>query len=207
MQHTPSLSRRWVLLIAMISPALLGSQFKCVAISNPSVTTAHIDELEAVTLRVGDVMHVSGSGTGAPPLQFAWDFGDGDTLAYGTQAAHVYTTQGNYRVTLSVRDAIGNVARDSTQVVVSGRVSLVSPALISDAVTGRPVEFAALTLEGDATALTYSWMFSDGQSAMGSQVDAIFPLPGVYFVWVTVSNDLGAVAVAPLAFEIIDAAR
>jgi hypothetical protein len=207
MQHTPSLSRRWMLLIAIISPALLGSQFKCVAISNPSVTTAHIEGLEPLAPRVGDVLHVSGSGTGTPPLQFAWDFGDGDTLAYGNQAAHVYTAQGSYRITLTVRDAIGSVALDSSQVAVAGRISLVSPVLISDAVAGRPVEFAALTLEGDATALTYDWTFSDGQSATGPQADVIFLLPGAYLAWVTVTNDLGAVAVVPIAFDVVDAAR
>ena len=174
MRSWPS-SRRCALLIVMISPVLLGSQFKCVAVSNPggtalnpSATTAGIDQLEPTTLRVGDIMRATGSGTGTPPLQFAWDFGDG-TLTPGMQAAHVYTASGSYRVTLTVRDALGNIASDSSQVAVSARISssVASLGLVSDAVAGQPVMFAASPLEANASALTYIWMFSDGQSAIG----------------------------------------
>src|SRR5688572_1002574 len=122
MRPGSSLSRRSVLLITIMSPALLGSYFKCVAVSNPTVATARIEQLEPLTLRVGDVMQVTGAGNGAPPLQFAWDFGDGSQAA-GMQAAHAYLTPGSYRITLTVRDAVGNIARDTSQVDVSARLS------------------------------------------------------------------------------------
>jgi PKD repeat protein len=207
MRYTPSLSRRGVLLIAIISPALLGSEFKCVAVSNPSVATARIDQLEPTTPRVGDVMQATGTGNGAPPLQFAWDFGDGGTLAHGSHAAHVYTAPGSYRVTLTVRDAIGNTARDSAQVAVSARISpsVATLVLVSDTVAGQPVEFVATTFDADAGALNYDWTFSDGQSATGSQAAVIFPMAGVYLVSVTVTNDVGAIAVAQMTFEVVDA--
>ena len=51
------------------------------AVSNPSVATARIEVLEPATPRVGDIMNATGSGDGAPPLQFAWDFGDGTWAA------------------------------------------------------------------------------------------------------------------------------
>ena len=54
--------------------------------------------------RVGDIVRATGSGNGTPPLQFAWDFGDG-TLVAGMQAAHAYVAPGSYRVTFTVRDA------------------------------------------------------------------------------------------------------
>jgi len=205
MRPTSSLSRRCVLLIAIMSPALLGSQFKCVAVSSPSVATARIERLDPISPRVGDIMQATGSGNGTPPLQFAWDFGDG-TLAGGRQAAHVYTAPGSYRVIFTVRDANGTLASDSSQVVVSARVTLpmVSLVLVSDAVAGQPVEFAALPLEAEATALTYEWTFSDGQSASGSQAATIFAA-GSYLVFVTVTNDLGEIAVAQIAFQVVDA--
>ena len=59
MRPTSSLSRRCVLLIAIMSPALLGSQFKCVAVSSPSVATARIERLDPISPRVGDIHRVS----------------------------------------------------------------------------------------------------------------------------------------------------
>jgi PKD repeat protein len=195
-----------VLLIAIISPVLLSAYFKCVVVSNPSVTTARIEQIEPIMPRVGDIMRVTGSGNGTPPLQFAWDFGDG-TLAAGVEAAHAYMAPGSYSVTLTVRDATGNTASDSSQVAVSARVSpsAFSLVLATDAVAGQPVLFAALPLEGNAGALSYVWTFSDGQSAIGPWATATFPVAGTYLASVTVTNDLGTIAVAQVAFQVVDA--
>lgn len=207
MRPRSSLSRRGALLIAIISPALLGSQFKCVAVSNPTAATARIEKIEPIMPRVGEIMRVTGSGTGTPPLQFAWDFGD-DTAAAGTQAAHAYMAPGSYRVAFIVHDANGNTNRDSSQVTVSARLSS-SPnlVLVSDAVVGRPVLFAALPLEDRADALSYEWTFSGGQSASGPRAVAIFPVAGMYLASVTVTNDLGTLAVAETAFHVADGAQ
>lgn len=206
MRYTPSFSRRCVLLIAIVSPALMGSEFKCAAVSNPSLTTARIDQLEPAAPRAGDVVQATASGNGTPPLQFAWDFGDGGTLAYGGRAAHVYTDPGSYRVTLTVHDARGQAARDSEQITVSPRVPPSMPTLVtvSDAIASQPVEFLALTFAADASALSYEWTFSDGQSAIGPQAAAIFPIAGVYRASVTVTNDAGEIAVAQIVFEVAD---
>src|SRR5687768_1853823 len=195
MPSRSSLSRRNLLLIAIMSPALLGSYFKCVAISNPTVATARIEQVDPITVRVGDIMRVTGSGDGAPPLQFAWDFGDG-AQAGGMQAAHAYAAPGSYRVTLIVRDAVGSTASDFSEVAVSGRLSssVLNLVLVSDAVAGQPVMFAALPLGEGARPLTYRWTFSDGQSAVGTRAAATFAAPGMYLASVAVTNDLGAVA-------------
>jgi chitodextrinase len=208
MRSATSLSRRGLLLIAISSPALFGSYFKCVAVSNPTVTTARIEVVEPITLRVGDVMRVTGSGDGAPPLQFAWDFGDG-SQAGGMQATHAYMAPGSYRVTLVVRDAVGSTASDFSQVSVSGRPSssLLNVALLSPAVAGQPVIFEASPLQSDAGALTYVWTFSDGQSAFGARPAAIFPAAGTYVASVSVETDLGAVAGAQMVFHVMDGAR
>ena len=155
MRSGSSLSRRGVLLIAIISPALLGSEFKCVAVSNPSGASvraaARIERIEPLMPRVGEIMRVTGSGNGTPPLQFAWDFGDG-AQAVGLQAAHAYMAPGSYRVTLTVRDAIGTSASDSSQVAVSAFLpsSVLSLVQVSNAVAGQPVLFAALPLDENA---------------------------------------------------------
>ena len=208
MRSGSSLPRPGMLLIAIVSPALLGSYFSCTVVSNPTVATARIEQLEPAVLRVGEIMRATGRGDGAPPLQFAWDFGDGAT-GVGMQAAHAYAAPGRYRVTLTVRDALGNIAADSSEVAVSARVSssLLSLVHVSDAVAGQPVVFDALPLEDNASALTYLWTFSDGQSAIGPQAVAIFPAAGTYLVSVTATNEHGAIAVTQIAFHVEDAAR
>ncbi len=203
-----SLSRRGVLLVAIISPALLGAEFRCVALSSPTVATARIEHIEPITPRVGDIMHVTGSGDGTPPLQSTWDFGDG-TVTVGMEAAHAYLAPGSYRITFMVRDANGNTSSDSSQVTVSARISssVLSLVLLSDAVAGQPVLFATLPLDQPAGELSYAWTFSGGQSAIGPRAAAVFPMAGMYLASVTVTDDLGAIAGAQTAFHVEDAAH
>lgn len=204
MRSRSSLSRRGGLLIAILSPALLGSQFKCAFVSNPTIATARIEQIEPIMPRVGDVVLVTGTGDGTPPLQFAWDFGDG-TLAAGVQAAHAYVAPGSYRITFTVRDVNGNAARDEALVDVSSRIPS-SILLLSKVVARQPAWFAALPLEG-TSAPDYVWAFSDGQSATGLRPAVIFPAAGMYAASVTVTNDLGEFAIAQVTFHVAEAAH
>jgi hypothetical protein len=197
-----------MLLIAIISPALLGSEFRCVVSSGPTVATARIEQIQPVMPRVAETVHVTGSGNGTPPLQLTWDFGDG-TLAVGAQAAHAYSAPGSYRVTFVVRDVNGNTAADAAQVTVSPRIlsATLNPVLVSDAVAGQLVFFETLPLDERAGELRYVWTFSGGQSAMGPRAAAIFPVAGMYFASVTATNDVGPIAAAEIVFHVVDAAN
>ena len=139
-------------------------------------------------------------------MQFTWDFGDG-TLAVGSQASHTYVAPGDYRLTLTVRDASGDSASDTTIVAVAPRITPtgLSSVLISYAVAGQPVVFSALTLGEDPDALSYVWTFSDGQSAIGAEVMATFPVAGTYLVTVAVVNDVGAIDTLQISFPIAEA--
>jgi hypothetical protein len=208
MRSGSSLSRLGALLIALICPALLGSEVKCAFVSNPTVATARIEQIEPVMPRAGEIVQAMGTGNGTPPLQFAWDFGDG-TFVPTMQASHAYVAPGSYRITFTVRDAHGNAARDSSQITVSARISSAAfgPVLVSDAVAGQPVMFAALPFGERASALSYVWTFSGGQSAFGPRAVAIFPVAGMYLASVTVTNDLGAISAAQIPFHVADAAH
>jgi hypothetical protein len=212
MRLRSSLSRRAALLIAIVSPALLGSSFKCVFVSNPTVATARIQRIEPDRPLVGEIVEVAGTGSGTQPLQFAWDFGDGTTVDAGMQAAHAYLEPGDYRLTFTVRDANGNVARDAAEIFVAPRLpdprvpsSTLSWILVSDAVAGRPVQFTALPLEENASGVNYLWTFSDGQSVIGPRAAATFPVAGTYFASIAMTNDLGAIAFAQIAFNVAHA--
>lgn len=210
MRDSPSLKRRCLLLIVIISPVLLGSEFRCVAVSNPSVITARIDQLDPITPQVGEIMNVSGSGSGASPLDFTWDFGDGASLAFGSQAAHVFTAPGSYQIVLTIRDSAGHIARDSAQISVLARVAPLMPTamVVSDSIAGLPVEFFAEANDAEEGApMRFDWRFSDGQSASGSRVAATFPKAGSYLAFLTVTDDAGAIAVTQVPFEVSEAVR
>jgi hypothetical protein len=206
MRSASSLSRSGVLLIVIISPVLLGSQVRCVFVSNPTVATARIERIDPVMPLVGETVHVSGTGNGTPPLQFAWDFGDGTVAVAGVQAAHAYLAPGSYHLTFTVRDANGNAARDSAQIDVIPLVPTpkLSRVVISRAVAGQPVLFEALPSDENAAGLIYLWTFSDGQSAVGPRAAAIFPVPGMYFASIAVTNEAGEIAVERILFEVTD---
>jgi hypothetical protein len=208
MPSRSSLSRLGVLLITIVSPAMLGF-VKCVFVSNPTVATARIERIEPNNPIVGEIVRVSGTGTGTPPLLFTWDFGDGTVVADGMQAAHVYLAPQSYRITFTVRDANDNLARDEAQIAVGPGIpapkvvtSTVGLVLVSKAIAGHPVQFAAMPLEAAGGGANYLWTFSDGQSAIGSEVAATFPVAGRYFASIARRNDSGEIASAHIAFQV-----
>ena len=208
MPSRSALSRLGVLLITIVSPVLLGF-VKCVFVSNPTVATARIERIEPRDPRTGEIVRVSGTGTGNMPLLFTWDFGDGTVVAEGTQAAHTYLVPGSFHITFTVRDANGNAARDTAQIVVGPGIpapkvvtSTIGLILISNAIAGQPVQFAAMPLAEGAGAASYLWTFSDGRSAAGQQVAVTFDVAGMYSVSIATSNDRGEIAVAQIAFHV-----
>jgi len=206
MRLRSSLSRRAALLVMIVSPVLLGS-FRCVFISNPTVATARIERIEPNNPLVGDVVRVTGTGTGIQPLLFTWDFGDGTVVADGMQAIHTYFRPGSFSIAFTVRDSNGNASRDTAQVVVTPGIPMpkipgMGLVLISEAVVGKPVVFNALPLDANTGAVSYLWTFSDGQSASGPQVTATFPVAGSYSAAIATTNDLGETAVAHVTFQV-----
>ena len=71
-------------------------------------------------------------------VSYGWDFGDGAT-GTGQTATHIYTDPGAHTVTLTVRDAAGNVGTD----VLIVTVNLVSPEVVALGALGAIVAAAA----------------------------------------------------------------
>lgn len=95
----------------------------------------------------------------ADTFEVAWDFGDGNTLAYvGTlegavSASHTYTVANTYTVTVSVKDSAGNVTSNTGTIVVT-----TPPPPVPYAIVG-----GQLTLTGNATSDTIE-LVSSGSS-------------------------------------------
>jgi hypothetical protein len=66
----------------------------------------------------GQVVQFASAATGAEPLTYAWNFGDGGT-ATGATPAHVFTTPGTYTVSVLVTDLLGQSTASTVQVLVA----------------------------------------------------------------------------------------
>ncbi|HQL93466.1 MAG TPA: PKD domain-containing protein, partial [Candidatus Hydrogenedentes bacterium] len=112
--------------------------------------------------------------------------------------SHAYTAAGVYTVTLTVTTSAGTDEEVKADLITvsdpNGPVVdfTASPTLT---VTGTPIQFADLTLPGDAPLASWQWDFGDGaQSLVKSPVYA-YPAPGVYSVTVTVTDTNGLTGV------------
>lgn len=126
-------------------------------------------------------------------VSYRWDFGDG-TSGTGVQTSHVYTTPGDYTVTLVVEDDAGRVS-----------VAVQSLAIGSDSpradftwspgtpTAGMVINFnpAASTVTAGRTITGYFWSFGDGTSSTAATPAKSYALPGTYNVTLTITDSMG----------------
>lgn|GEM_PF-598709 len=122
-----------------------------------------------------------------------WDFGEG-AKGFGSETSHTYSTEGRYRVRLTVTDdgQQGNTTVLDLEVVnrpPAARVSAGSRLLFAG-------ESAALDGAGsrdpDGSVASYLWDFGDGSNSTGPLAGHVFKKEGNYSVTLTVTDDRGA---------------
>lgn len=146
------------------------------------------------TAAAGEPITFDGSGSSddrqAPSeLDYAWDFGDGETGS-GQSLQHAYAAAGEYAATLTVTDADGLTDTDTVTVTVTGDPDLVVSGITTVQNTGNPdgkgkqpregdkvIVRATITNEGTAAAGATTTSFElDGTAITGSPV-ATAPIP------------------------------
>ncbi|MFG6439419.1 PKD domain-containing protein [Roseateles sp. LKC17W] len=95
-------------------------------------------------LTVNYAAQLSGGEASPAITGHAWTFGDGGTGS-GSTVSHTYTTAGTYTVTLTVTDALGQMATASLSQTVSAQVSTLPPAR---SIAGGDGHACANTLSG-----------------------------------------------------------
>ena len=138
---------------------------------------------------------------GYPIVSYEWDFGDG-TVGYGVKPTHVYNSSGDYTVTLTVTNSIGQQASDTTEVTVyesyTGVIADAGKSYIG--VVGQPIQFDA---SNSKNAWSYEWDFGDGTVGYGVKPTHVYNAPGEYTVILTAkrlfekSVDIATVTVLP----------
>jgi PKD repeat protein len=142
---------------------------------------------------VGDAIQFYGVATGGNGRYFySWDLGDG-AKAYVRNPIHAYKEAGEYTVTLTVTDESGNVATDTSTVVVSDIEELfVNIKGTYNYAQGDTIKFTS-TVAGGQAPYSYSWNFGDGVTSSAMSPSHIYENDGTYTVTLTVTDGRGAI--------------
>lgn len=135
-------------------------------------------------------------GAGASQIvTYNWNFGDGAS-GTGKTAAHTFTAQNTYNVTLTVTNDRG-LSASTTQAIGVGAAALPTPLFTvspSAAAVNETVFFNASTStpgSGHSTITSYRWTFGDGLTGSGVAVTHAYAVAGTYTVQLKVTDESG----------------
>ena len=130
---------------------------------------------------------------------YSWDFGDGtQPVDAGTDATttHTFTARGPYTVTLTITNDSNQTDQITHTVTVDNPPTAAFSPSATLATPGSSLTFdGTASAPGDGSMITdYSWNFGDGSQPDDTGATAtdshLYPLPGVYTVRLTVTDDL-----------------
>jgi gliding motility-associated-like protein len=111
------------------------------------------------------------SNTSLGGLSFIWNFGDGSAPDTEINPIHLYKDPGTYTVSLLELDSTTCNQRDSTtfMIVISGKPNAGFTYTPEAPVANTPFVF----INGSVGAVTYKWLFGDGDSAVRNTMDTV----------------------------------
>jgi PKD repeat protein len=138
---------------------------------------------------------------------YNWDFGDGAPAASGVQCVHDYEDEGDYVLTLAVRDDRG------TESATSRRVTVLNPAPVAVVDASAWYGTSPLAVLFDAGAshdssgeiVAWAWDFGDGEAATGESVAHTFTAASAraFTVTLTLTDDDGAQGRASVTVRVV----
>lgn len=130
-------------------------------------------------------------------VSYEWLFGDGETGS-GNIANHIFTTAGNYTVTLKVTDDTGATDKATASIIVTTTSVLNTPprAVISSSssVGDAPLQVqfdGSGSTDSDGSIISYTWDMGDGGTATGPKVSYTYYTPGNFKATLTVTDEGG----------------
>ncbi|MCI4337003.1 MAG: PKD domain-containing protein [Thermoplasmata archaeon] len=126
---------------------------------------------------------------GAPPLYYRWDFGDHTPTVPGVTTSHQYLTGANYTVSLTVTDALGDLAITSLIVQVVNRLTVGANASSTDGPSPLNVVLSS-DRTGGLAPFSYLWAFGDGSTGSGATQMHSYS-PGNFTAHVQATDALG----------------
>src|SRR6266540_461551 len=167
-------------------PQQTATSQKAVSATSPPPPISAIFTVSPSSADVGQsISFTAFASGGAPPYSYSWSYGDG-SAGTGLQVTHTYNSDGNYQVTLTVADSLGNTGTGVSPVVIG-------TAPLQDGFTYSPtspqpsdsINFTA-SARGGNPPYSYSWDFGNGASASGVSATYSYASAGSYVVTLTV---------------------
>lgn len=142
------------------------------------------------------VTHFTNTSSGAGILTYLWNFGDGSTSTL-ENPTHVYTSIGNYTVSLTVTDELGctNSLSITDLIVINTTLNVDFVPASTLVCAGTEVEFTNLS---DATSGTWLWDFGDGTTSDEFEPAHNYTSPGTYSV--SLNGDFGGGCTGAVAY-------
>jgi len=153
-------------------------------------TVSHSDPLE------GTVVYFNDTSFSFPDeiVNWTWEFGDGN-VAYDPNVSHIYLSNGNYEVTLTVTDEDGS--RDNHSISIEARDAAPEANFTvshSDPLEGTVVYFNDTSFSFPDEIVNWTWEFGDGSYSDEQNPEHVYANNGTYVVRLQVKDDDGSVA-------------
>lgn len=138
-------------------------------------------------------------------VEYAWDFGDGNT-SIEANPVHTYTIPGSYEAVLTVTDAGALSDMASISIIVNDEANEVPTAVAlanpTEGPAPLPVIFNGSQSTDDKGIVSYQWDFMDGTTSEEINPVTTFELPGVYNVTLTVADEEGLTNTATVVITV-----
>ncbi len=123
---------------------------------------------------------------------YAWNFGDG-TTGSGVSVSHSYASSGNFVVSLTVTDDLGQTSTATLTIQITEQGPTANFDNPKHGNVGDVINFdgSESTAASGHSITDYDWSFDDGSDAGGSEVDHIFTRTGDFDVKLKVTDDQG----------------
>lgn len=173
-----------------ITPGWALDSLDVVAYTGPTVSTGSNQSVNE-----GSQVTFKGTATGAGPLSYAWNFGDGATATGTLTPKHTYDDNGKYVVTLTVIDSYGLSTTKTCTVSVANVNPRPNALGTYSGIAGKAVQFTGIARdpsEADlAAGFTYAWNFGDGKTGSGPVPVHTYASANTYTVTLTVTDKDG----------------
>lgn len=135
---------------------------------------------------------------------YRWSFGDGQ-ISTAASPSHTYSNAGLYVATVVVTDDDGATCESKNSIQIEPPNKPPTVTVKADPSSGDEPFTTTLTAaasDTDGTVVSYSWSLGDGAKASASQVTHSYANDGTYTASVTVNDDDGATASAPVTISV-----
>jgi len=135
--------------------------------------------------------HFVSNSTGAAPLNYSWNFGNGNTSNLANPS-NTYTSNGTYTVTLNIRDANFCTSNVTQTVIVTGcNLSTCQASFFAFPDSTNPCIYYFSNNSVGTVPLAYSWNFGNGNTSTLSNPTNTYSTNGTYVVTLSILDGNG----------------